>query len=506
MDHQGGRIEMLDLFGEETPALKQKKTRRRGWKVGHQRSFTEAGHVSLVAAHRERFIANSKKLFPDLFDYSLVAEDFTSQHGKVRLTCILHQFCFSVSPAVHKKSPGGGCEICNPIGKGRKSSKHKPYQGLRYTEAGLEKKRQANLQRWLAEAADKHELGQFDYSLTDWSYQRQKLPVWLICNEYQICFQATPLNHTRSDGGGCPVCGPMGRGAIKFAVHHAQFLDFFEAEHSHRLIMLSDYTGIKERINFRCRLHRTEKKVMADAMLNSGNLGCDQCFREQASARRLHSDERIRADIEPILPPHIKLLAVLRRKGFQGSKSGDLKMECQHHGVYIAAKSYIQRSGHKCPECGDEQGAYTGTRLQTLVHAKRLGKPAEIGVITVEVFGIRAIKVGFTSRSLEDRYVWSLREVHARMPLPELHAILVETVLHRRFRPYQDERIMNAGIAGGNRWNGDTELYHLDHLPEILCVATEYGAQQACKSINFDTIEEEYGIRFPPRSQHLWLR
>jgi hypothetical protein len=124
----------------------------------------------------------------------------------------------------------------------------------------------------------------------------------------------------------------------------------------------------------------------------------------------------------------------------------------------------------------------------------------------VEVFGIRAIKVGFTSRSLEDRYVGSLREVHARIPLPELHAILVETVLHRRLRPYQDNRIMDAGIAGGNRWNGDTELYHPNHLPEILRVATEYGVQQVCKSINFDTIEEEYGVRVPPHGQPLWLR
>jgi hypothetical protein len=287
---KAGKMEMLDLFGEITPASKQKKTRRRGWKVGHQRSFTEAGHAALVAAHRERFIANSKKLFPDRFDYSLVAEDFTTQHDKVRLTCIPHQFCFSVSPVVHKKSPGGGCEICHPVGKGRKGGKHKPYEGPRYTDTGLEKKRQANLQRWLADCATKHPSDQFDYTQAILDYKRQKLPVRMVCNDHQLGYETTAHNHLRFAGGGCPVCGPMGRGASKLTFHKAQFLDYFEEELSHRLTMLSEYTGIKDKVRVRCRYHGTEKEVSADNLLNGTNLGCDQCFREHVSARRLHSD------------------------------------------------------------------------------------------------------------------------------------------------------------------------------------------------------------------------
>jgi hypothetical protein len=72
--------------------------------------------------------------------------------------------------------------------------------------------------------------------------------------------------------------------------------------------------------------------------------------------------------------------------------------------------AYLRGSTHKCPDCGNEnvgQGAY---RLRRLLDTGEEGRMTWVVVGEVEVFGIRSVKVGMTSRTLSARYSWYLKK------------------------------------------------------------------------------------------------
>jgi hypothetical protein len=92
----------------------------------------------------------------------------------------------------------------------------------------------------------------------------------------------------------------------------------------------------------------------------------------------------------------------------------------------------------------------------------------------VEVFGIKSLKVGVTTRSLEERYKWNLKKIYFSVKLDEIDAYILENRIHREFIKNHDLRILMAGMRNGARWSGDTECYWQDKLDEIINFIKDY--------------------------------
>jgi hypothetical protein len=86
----------------------------------------------------------------------------------------------------------------------------------------------------------------------------------------------------------------------------------------------------------------------------------------------------------------------------------------------------------------------------------------------VEVFGITALKVGTTTRTLEDRYKWHLKKIFFEGTLHEIDALILENEIHKKFKDHVDLRIRNAGMREGKRWPGDTECYFFGQKAGII--------------------------------------
>ncbi|MPR31166.1 hypothetical protein FS320_41290 [Microvirga tunisiensis] len=319
------------------------------------------------------------------------------------------------------------------------------------------KKRKRNFEKWFREAGDKHG-DSFDYSKAAEQFETQKQPqIEIQCKEHDQWFTVTPFGHVQRDGGGCPVCGPLIRGAVRKNNRAAQFrADFAERYPDYELV--SPYLGATESITVRCRKHAMEFPATPNG-LNQGMAfgGCKECAREgrqqRAAERRITLDDTLK--LQPCLPAHVKII------GLDTSYTPTrVIIECEKHGQDRVPKGYLTRKGsHGCPQCGDERVGYTEHRLKHLLATGERGEPCRIGVMDVEVFGIQSVKVGFTSRTLEARYGIALKAIHFSAQLDEIDAIALETEIHSQFNRQSDLRILKAGMRNGGRWGGDTECY-----------------------------------------------
>ena len=125
---------------------------------------------------KEQFIEESKKLFGDYYDYSLV--DYVNNNTKVKIICPVHGV-FEQIPRSH--TSGRGCSKC-----GR--------------DVTADKTRYSN--EHFLELATKIHGNKYDYSEVD--YKRTQDKIKIICRKHGAFYQR-PNQHLK--GNGCPVCG-----------------------------------------------------------------------------------------------------------------------------------------------------------------------------------------------------------------------------------------------------------------------------------------------------------
>lgn len=224
-------------------------------------------------------------------------------------------------------------------------------------------------------------------------------------------------------------------------------------------------------IRLRCLIHGRLETTKPTHLMVNGTLGCGLCAREsQATGNRL-GEQALRDELEPTLPSHIRYLGSYFDLSHRCTK---IRIECASHGKRDVRPAYLRRSSHKCPDCGNEnvgQGAY---RLRRLLDTGEDGRPTWVVIGEVEVFGIRSVKVGITSRTLLARYSWYLKKTFFSARLREIDALVIENRVHRTFVRHKDPRILKAGMRNGNRWSGDTECYWPKRRREIEAFVREF--------------------------------
>ena len=347
---------------------------------------------------------------------------------------------------------------------------------------GQEKIRLSGYQRFLVSAKARHS-DRFDYSNALVNFRTQKSPeVEIVCRKHIGSFLVTPFNHLRSASGGCSRCDEEQMKDFFLKREEEKFREFFDATLSERLEIRSKFLGMTENLDIFCKTHNSVSRHKPTFLMNNGAYGCNRCARESTGLKSRLNESEVAHKLLSILPDHIKVVSV----GFN-SDEGMTKViaTCETHGRFETTVGYLNKSEHKCPKCGLEHIGYAGHRLQRLIEDGKRGRPTQIAVMEIEVFGISSMKVGVTVRTLEERYKWHLKRVFCSVRIDEIDAYILENQIRRQFGQFQDLRILKAGMRSGMRWSGDTECYRFEVREEI-CDFISSFLQKGIAHLNYE--------------------
>lgn len=349
---------------------------------------------------------------------------------------------------------------------------------------------------WHSKSSEKHG-DRFDYSKAATEFKTQKSPeISIRCTKHDHWFTCTPFNHLRSTSGGCSQCDTEIASSYFLKREEQRFHSWFSENFSDRLELRSKFQGMTEEMSFYCKIHGSISSHKPTYLMNNGAYGCPTCSKNSTGQASRLQESQVLQELASDMPDHVRLIGIRfdeeRRKSLVG-------IFCDTHKEIWTSKETIKRSQHKCPKCGKESIGYAGNKLRRLLERGDKGVPTTIGVMEIEVFGISALKVGVTTRSLEDRYKWHLKNIFFSSKLPEVDAYILENQIHRKFKDLHDLRILKAGMRNKERWSGDTECYLWKAKQEILNFVEEYFR----KDIAFDYTKESDLFEVPnffPRS------
>lgn len=334
-----------------------------------------------------------------------------------------------------------------------------------------EKTRIAGFSLWVSKS--KSLFGdRYDYLSSSTEFVTQKKsPVLIRCIEHDETFSVLPFNHLRFKSGGCSKCDEQQARSYFLERERKKFKEFFDLNLADRLTMKSEFQGMTREMKFYCKLHKKSSAHKPTFLMHNSGYGCIECAKDSAKNSNRLRIEEVHKAFEGELPENVRILGLESDEIQQLSK---VRISCEIHGEQITTKGYLKRSQFKCPKCGDESIGYAGHRLKALIDANQKGRPTFIGVMEVEVFGIKSLKVGVTTRTLEERYKWNLKKIYFSSQVDEIDAYILENRIHRAFIESHDLRILMAGMRNGKRWSGDTECYWHDKLGDIIKFINAY--------------------------------
>jgi hypothetical protein len=339
------------------------------------------------------------------------------------------------------------------------------------SETGKEKIRINGYNEWLDNALHKHK-DRFDYTNVLRSFKTQKAPlVEIICKKHDERINITPFNHLRSLDGGCKHCELDTTGSQSRERESAKFNAWFKEHRSDVLEIRSEFLGMTSDMQFYCKKHDFITITKPTYLMVADAYGCEKCSREATSNSGLLTLDKVRNDLGMDFPDHVQIIGVTFD---QDKRQSLVRINCDYHGEQSVSKGTLKRSYYKCPRCGDDATGFAGNRLRTLVERGEKGRATYLGVMDVEVFDILSLKVGVTTRTLDERYKWHLKKIHFSVQMSELDAYILENRIHREFVNNHDLRILKAGMRNKERWGGDTECYWYDRKDDIIRYIQNY--------------------------------
>ena len=361
------------------------------------------------------------------------------------------------------------------------------------SQTGLLKIRAANYKRWLQEARSKHK-NNFDYSLTEENYRTVKKPkIKITCLTHNDIFDVTPEKHILYKSGGCKICEREIRETAKLGNFKQSFLNWFEEHASKRLELRSDFLGMTIDTKFYCKIHRSIKVTKPTLIMNEGAMGCDKCSSDVISKKVRKPLNKYAEEAKALIKnEYVKLLETYFD---EKSKSVRFTIECEIHGKQNNISfSYINKTEYSCPLCGKEHQGYTNHRLKKLLDDGEQGKPTYLGVMEIEAFGIHSLKVGVTTRTLEERYAYNLKQIFYYVKISEIDAYVLENRIHRKFKQDHDLRILKKGMRQKERWAGDTECYFFRVKEPIINFINDYLNQVKISKVNYRKELENFQV------------
>ena len=164
-----------------------------------------------------------------------------------------------------------------------------------------------------------------------------------------------------------------------------------------------------------------------------------------------------------------------------------ITFDCPIHGEQKRRASDFLKGNYGCSACGNDQTGYAGYRIRRLQSGDPSVKsrPTRIALMKMDVWGIKTYKLGITTRTLEARYREAMVTVYFEAILAELDALMLEQLLHQKYRNDQDNRVKFKGMQDGKRWSGDEELYFKRTVKPMLSDLKYHVQELSCKDPNY---------------------
>jgi hypothetical protein len=375
---------------------------------------------------------------------------------------------------------------------------HKKYKpGERYSPEAVIKMREANYERWVKKSKLKYG-DRYDYSKAKDQYVKQKSEVVLRCSIHDHEFTIKPDRNLQSKTGGCIHCKREGITATTIKDGKKKFLSWFNDNQAKYVDIVSDFKGMTKPLSFKCKEHGTTEAFQPTLIMN-GNThewACSHCS-DRAHRENIRSDhDKLNTELTPLLPDNIKITKI---EFDEKVKATLIWTECDIHGGQSPnTTNFFRKSPTKCVECSKLIVGFTSAKLERLINAGEKGKLCHLAVMEMEVFNIRAMKVGVTTRTLQERYSWYLKEKFHHVQLFEIDAYVLENRIKLEFSSFLDKRILFSGMRLGERWGGDTEFYAFNQRNNIIDYINHFIEKELPKGqINY---EKELGSMVIPVS------
>ena len=229
--------------------------------------------------------------------------------------------------------------------------------------------------------------------------------------------------------------------------------------------------------------------------------GCSICAREATSESGRLNVEQLRKELEPDLPEGIKINKI---EFDEVASATRITLDCETHGIQKPiGKAQFIGSREKCATCSRERLGYADAKLRNLIESGEKGYPCSLGVMEIEALGIKALKVGVTTRTLEQRYRENLTKVFYEIRPFEIDAYVLENRIKRKFFRDKDERILKKGMRVGRRWEGDTELYLFRAKEPIIDFIKQFISELSNSEIDYQAELDSFLIPtpFPRKSE-----
>ncbi|WP_283445781.1 hypothetical protein [Noviherbaspirillum suwonense] len=223
----------------------------------------------------------------------------------------------------------------------------------------------------------------------------------------------------------------------KFEAQALKFKAWFSEHCSNRLELISPFQGMTKEITVRCRVHLQSEVTKPTYLMVNGSLGCALCARQSVGEASRLSEASIRQELDHLVPHGIKIQSVHFDSKVGASR---IELECLKHGLFITTAAYLRKSAYKCPGCGNEQCGYAENRIRQLLETGEKGVDTTLGVMEIETYEVRTLKVGISRRGLEERYRSDLKAIYFSTVLHELDALLLEAKVHNHFTLHKDHR------------------------------------------------------------------
>ena len=339
-------------------------------------------------------------------------------------------------------------------------------KSARYSDAAIEKKRLSNHRRWL-EKSKKIHLNRFSYPNTEQEYTTQKgKKVSIICLQHNFSFKVFPDKHIQNEHGGCEICSEAAKSETRLSNERREFIFWFKEVHGKTKRIVSEFKGMTKPLTIYCNVHDQNTTIIPTVFKGQQGIGCEKCISDAASDRFRLTLDQAKKRLVDILPNGITLLAVDYNDEVKQSL---LTFQCAEHGISSGiSMAHAKRSPYVCRYCGEGRTGFASNRLRELVEQNKKGDIAKIGVMEIEALDIQALKVGVTTRTLEKRYLYNLKQIYYEAELREIDAYVLENRIKVHFSKQKDERIIKAGMRDGKRWSGDTELYWFKNKNAII--------------------------------------
>ena len=345
----------------------------------------------------------------------------------------------------------------------------------RYSLEALEKKRIKNHGRWVTRATKKHG-DKFSYKNTLIDFKTAKKgKVKIRCLDHSYDFYEIPDRHITSKNGGCERCWKIQVSEDSIIRQEPNFIAWFKATLAFRLEVRSEFKGWGVPIVLYCLEHKTINTTTTPASLKYRDAwGCKLCEKEsKQKAIRLNLEE-VKDKIWAMdkLPANITIVDVIFDETVDASRIG-YSCSYEDHGFRPRVElNHFKRSRLVCDLCTIKHGGRVQARYLDLLEKGEVGDPAVIGVMEVEVESTSGLKVGVTTRSLEERYGYALKTILFKLESTELHVYFLENKVKRQFADFRDYAIQARGVRGelkgGKRWGGDTEIFQQEKRQEII--------------------------------------